>query len=415
MRTLFIGKTWPEPGSSAAGGRTLELLRTFRGAGWPTTFATAAAASPFAADPEALGIDCHSIAVNDSGFDVWVRALEPELVVFDRFMTEEQFGWRVAANCPEAMRVIDTSDLHALREARRIRLGTKNELDLFNTIALREVGAIFRSDLSLVISEYEIGLLEREFQVPSAQLAYLPLMLPEPDEKAPGFDLRAHFAMIGNYLHEPNWDAVQWCCREIWPLIRAKLPTAELHVFGAYEPAKARRFQREGNGIFIRGRAGDARATLARYRVNLAPLRFGAGQKGKVADGFLSGTPTVVTPIAAESMNGPIEWGCPIAADARGFAETAVTVHEDRDIWERVRRQGFAIARQRLGADIWRPRLIERLERLAAVGPVERGRHFIGRLLRYHWYRSTEFMSRWIEEKNRNERNARDDRTPCGG
>ncbi len=401
MRTLLIGKTWPEPGSSAAGGRTLELLRSFRDAGWPTSFATAASESPHTADLRELGIDSHSISVNDSAFDQWIQNLDPDLVVFDRYMIEEQFGWRVEKNCPDALRVIDTIDLHCLREARRLQLRSNGDLDLFNEIALREIAAIFRSDLSFIISEVEMEILKTQFQIPPAQLAYLPLMLPEPDESAPDFDARKNFVMIGNYLHEPNWDAVQWCCREIWPLVHQKLPTAELHIFGAYEPAKARQFHNESRGILIRGRAPDALATLSQFRVNLAPLRFGAGQKGKIADAFLTGTPTVATPIAAESMNGPIDWGCPIASAATEFAETAVALHENREIWHRVRQQGFAIARERLTAATWKPRLIARLLELRETALANRHRNFIGRLLRHHQHRSTEFMSRWIEAKNK--------------
>jgi O-antigen biosynthesis protein len=379
----------------------MELLRAFREADWPTTFATAAAASPHAADLHGMDVACHKIAVNDSGFDSWVKELNPELVVFDRYMIEEQFGWRVDQQCPGAIRVLDTSDLHSLREARRVQLTKGGDLDLFNHIALREVAAIFRSDLSLIISEYEIDLLQNVFQVPANQLSYLPLMLPEPNVESPGFAARKHFVMIGNYLHEPNWDAVQWCCREIWPLIRSMLPAAELHIFGAYEPPKARQLHDPSRGIFICGRAEEAAATLSRFRINLAPLRFGAGQKGKVADGFLSGTPTIATPVAAESMPGPIPWGCAVVADPEGLAETAVAVHEEKETWEQVRQQGFAIARQRLSGQKWRPALVERLQQLVPTVAQDRHQHFTGRLLRHHLHRSTEFMSRWIEAKNK--------------
>lgn len=401
MRTLLLGKVWPEPTSSAAGGRTLELLRAFREAGWPTSFATSSAPTPHTADLTTLEIDCHTIAINDSGFDTWIRQLDPELVIFDRYMIEEQFGWRVEKQCPNALRVIDTIDLHTLREARRHQLRNGGELDLFNETALREISAIFRSDLSLIISDYEMEILEKHFQMPSAQVTYLPLMLPEPNETAPDFLARNHFVMIGNYLHEPNWDAAQWTCREVWPLIREKLPTAELHMFGAYEPAKARQLEARSQGVFIRGRAKDALETLSQYRVNLAALRFGAGQKGKVADGFLTGTPTIATPIAAESMNGAIDWGCPISADPSTFATAAVEVHENPKTWQKVRQQGFQMARQRLNAQHWRPKLIERLQSLAKTGHADRHQHFVGRLLRHHQHRSTEFMSRWIEAKNK--------------
>jgi len=204
--------------------------------------------------------------------------------------------------------------------------------------------------------------------------------------------------MIGNYLHAPNWDAVRWCCAEIWPIIRRCLPEAELHLYGSYEPEKARQLENTAKGIHFFGRADDALKTLERYRVNLAPLRFGAGQKGKVADGFCSGTPTVATPIAAEGMNGPVDWGCLITDGADGFARTAVEVYTDRDSWRRVQEQGYQIVEERFLSEQWRPKLIERLKSMNAGS---RQNQFIGRMLRHHHHRSTEFMSRWIEAKNR--------------
>ena len=117
--------------------------------------------------------------------------------------------------------------------------------------------------------------------------------------------------------------------REIWPSIKRSLPEAELHIYGAYETEKARQLDSAKLGIHMKGRAENALETLERYRVNHAPLRYGAGQKGKVLDGWMSGTPTVATPIAAESMNGLIEWGCAVTNDPEQFAETAARVYCD--------------------------------------------------------------------------------------
>ncbi|MBC2602984.1 glycosyltransferase [Puniceicoccus vermicola] len=398
MKVLVIGKVWPEPRSSAAGARTLGLIEAFLEAGWSVTFATSAQPNEHSVDLVEKGVSTAKIQVNDDAFDEWAQALAPDFVVFDRYMTEEQFGWRIEKACPEALRVLDTIDLHCLREAREQQLKEGGALNLFNDVALREIAAIFRSDLSLMISEFEIECLQSVFQVPATQLSYLPLMLEAPVPSTSTYEDRKDFVMIGNYLHAPNWDAVRWCCAEIWPILRQQLPDAALHLYGSYEPGKARQLENPAKGIHFCGRAGDALHTLERYRVNLAPLRFGAGQKGKVADGFCSGTPTVVTPIAAESMNGPIDWGCPIQADAPGFAQTAVEVYTHPERWERVQRQGYRIVEERFLAQNWKPRLIQQIESLDAES---RQNHFIGRMLRHHRHRSTEFMSRWIEAKNR--------------
>jgi len=398
MKVLVIGKVWPEPCSSAAGTRTLGLIDSFLDAGWSVTFAATAQPTEHSVDLVKRGVSIKKIQVNEDVFDEWARTLAPDFVVFDRYMTEEQFGWRIEKTCPNALRVLDTIDLHCLREAREQQLKHGGTLNLFNEVALREIAAIFRSDLSLIISEFEIECLHSVFQVPSAQLSYLPLMLDRPDASTPTHEDRKDFVMIGNYLHAPNWDAVRWCCAEIWPVIRRHLPDAELHLYGSYEPEKARKLENTTNGIHICGRADDALKTLERYRVNLAPLRFGAGQKGKVADGFCAGTPTVATPIAAESMNGPIDWGCPLHADAAGFAQTAVDVYAQPELWGKVEQQGSRILEKRFLAKEWKPRLIARME---SLNTDSRRNYFMGRMLRHHQHRSTEYMSRWIEAKNR--------------
>ncbi|MGB0743965.1 MAG: glycosyltransferase family 4 protein [Opitutales bacterium] len=398
MKPLIIGKVWPEPTSSAAGKRTQGLIEAFLEAGWPVHFATTAQPTDHSTALEAIGVATSAIQVNDSEFDCWLRELAPDLVLFDRYMVEEQFGWRVEQVCPDALRVLDTSDLHSLRYAREQQVKQGGALDLFNKVALREIAAIFRSDMNLIISEFEIECLRSVFQVPEAQLCYLPLMTDLRAASPLPFDGRSDFVMIGSYLHAPNWDAVLWCCREIWPIIREQLPDAQLHLYGSYESDKARLLENKALGIYSCGRADDALKTIERYRVNLAPLRFGAGQKGKVLDGFCAGTPTVATPIAAESMHGNIDWGCPIPSHADDFAKTAIELYSKPELWTKVQQQGYQILEDRFLASEWKPRLIEQFTKLRSE---DRQKHFTGQMLRHHQHRSTEYMSRWIEAKNR--------------
>ena len=257
-KLLILGTVFPEPNSSAAGTRMLQLMELFQQQGWEITFASAAADSEFALNLSAIGVKQVSVKMNSSSFDEFVRELNPQIVLFDRFMTEEQFGWRVADNCPNALRVLDTEDLHCLRHARHQSLKENREFvqsDLLNEHAKREIASIYRCDVSLIISEYEMELLKTIFKLDEALLHYLPFMLEpiaEADQKAwLAFEERQHFVTIGNFLHPPNWDAIQYLKSDIWPLIRKRLPEAEMHVYGAYTQDKHRQLHSEKEGFFM--------------------------------------------------------------------------------------------------------------------------------------------------------------------
>src|SRR5690606_19493156 len=162
-KLLIIGYVWPEPESSAAGSRMMQLIRFFL-KDHQVYFVTTAAPSPFMADLEGLGVQTGSIELNSDSFDVLLREYLPDVVLFDRFMMEEQFGWRVTENCPGAMKILDTEDLHFLRKARQeaVKDGIEiTESSLFSEVAKREVASIYRCDLSLIISEKEMSILSQ--------------------------------------------------------------------------------------------------------------------------------------------------------------------------------------------------------------------------------------------------------------
>lgn len=396
MHCLILGKVWPEPSSTAAGQRTCDLLAALAEAGWKVSFAAAAKRGEHAEELSRYGVASYPIQVNDSAFDTWIAELRPDVVIFDRFMTEEQFGWRVAQQCPEALRVLDTSDLHCLRVAREVQLKSGGPLQLKNEIALREIAAVYRSDLTLLISEFEVDVLRREFSVPARLLAYWPFCA-KLDYAAPTYAQREHFILIGSLLHAPNLDAVRWCLREIWPKIHHALPHAEIHVYGSYGDRYARELNRPEVGFHFKGRAGEALATMARYRVNLAPLRFGAGLKGKIFDGFQTGTPTVMTSIAAEGVFAGSAW---VNESVDSFAQAAVELYRDPERW-RVRQQAErTVCREDFAASHWLPRLPAILSQAYQNRTLNRAANFTGQMLRHHHHRSTEFLSRWIEAKH---------------
>ncbi|WP_244160401.1 glycosyltransferase [Pseudomonas graminis] len=425
IHVLIIGYVWPEPRSSAASGHVMQLIDCFLEQGWRITIASAATEGEHKADLAALGITEVAIALNHSSFDAFVHELQPDVVLFDQFLMEEQFGWRVEKHCPNALRLLESSDLQSLRHARhqavKERLDGKPDADLtdyFQTprdqlftrmattdLAQREIAAIHRSDLSLMVSDVEIDLLTQAFSVPAAQLHWVPLLVREP-RKAPlgprSFEDRAHFITIGNFRHAPNWDAVLWLKNTVWPLIRAQLPTAQVHVYGAYTPPKAAALHNAAQGFHIMNWAEDALEVMGAARVSLAPLRFGAGIKGKIIDAMVCGTPTVTTPIGAEAMHGELAFPGAVACDAQGVADAAVSLYSDQARWEQAQQDGWQLLPARFGHDRHCAVLIDRILALRDTLQAHRAAHFTGAMLRHHQHKSTQYMSQWIEAKNKN-------------
>ncbi len=401
---VVLGYVWPEPASSAAGWRMLSLLELYRSQGWQVIFASAAERGPHRADLTALGISEVTISLNCSSFDRWIAELQPDAVLFDRFMLEEQFGWRVEAACPNALRLLDSEDLHFLRAARQQAFKEQRQLepvDLHSELAMREIAAILRSDLTLTISEYEMALLQQQFQVPASQLLYCPFLLTLQLPLAlPEFDERKHFVFIGNFRHEPNWQAVLWL-QQIWPLIRAQLPGIELHIYGAYPPPKATALHNNKQGFLIKGWADDAHLVLRQARVCLAPLPFGAGLKGKLIDAMQNGTPSVTTAVGAEGMCLEGAFAGLVAEDNHSIAQAAVRLYQDEALWRASQQQGFAILQQKFAFEALQPGVWQQLEQARTNLSRHRAQHFIGAMLRQHQFRSTKFMGQWIEAKTK--------------
>lgn len=406
---LILGFVWPEPNSSAAGGRMVQLIRIFKDQGFEVTFASSASDSDYMIDLEKLHVTKKPIALNCSSFDVFVKELNPSIVLFDRFMMEEQFGWRVAENCPEAMRILDTEDLHCLRLARQKafkenRQFTNNNL-LEEEAAKREIASILRCDISLIIAEYELELLHSIFKIDSKLLYYLPLLLdPIPIstiQKLPLFEDRKNFVFVGNFLHEPNWNAVQYLKETIWPLIRKQMPEAVLQIYGAYPSQKVLQLHQPKQGFYIMGRANEAQDVVRNAKVVLAPLRFGAGIKGKLVEAMQCGTPSITTTIGAESMSGNLPWNGFIADEAPVFANKAVELYQNKILWQKVQKSGFKIIEKRYLKSLFADDFVKHILKVQSHLKQHRLGNFLGALLHHHTMTSTKYMSRWIEEKNK--------------
>jgi len=408
-KLLIIGFVWPEPKSSAAGGRMMQLISIFKQNGFEITFASAAQDSDFMVNLSEFGVIKKSIELNSSSFDDFVSELNPDVVLFDRFMIEEQFGWRVTEKCPKAIRILDTEDVHSLRTARQKAFKENRTFEiqdlLSEEVAKREVASILRCDLSLIISEFEMKVLKDVFKINEDLLFYLPFLVDEMKEeellKLPSFEERKNFVFIGNFLHEPNWNTVQYLKEAIWPSIRKDFPEAVLEVYGAYPSQKVLQLHQPKNGFYITGRAEDANEIVKKSRIVLAPIRFGAGLKGKLLEAMQCGTPSTTTSIGSEAMHEDLPWNGFIEDNPAEFAKKAISLYQDENLWKQSQKNGIEIINKCYQKSSYSDQLLSLVNSLLADSKNHRLHNFMGNLLQHHAYKSTMYMSKWIEEKNK--------------
>lgn len=400
---LVIGYVWPEPRSSAAGCHMMSLIRLFSSQGWEVHYGSPASRGEHECDLESEGIRSHEIRLNCASFDTFIKELSPQVVLFDRFMMEEQFGWRVAEHCPDAMRVLDMEDMHSLRQARHEAVKSGREVrdaEVVTDSAKREVASIYRCDLTLVISEAEEEILRERYGVPAFLLSYCPFLLSAEERGRPAFRAREHFISIGNFRHAPNWDAVLQLKQVIWPRLRVRLPEAELHIYGAYPPPKAMQLHKEKEGFLVKGWTDDARAVMSEARVCLAPLRFGAGLKGKLTEAMLCGTPSVTTSIGAEGIQGGGAWPGAVEDDPEDFIQATVRLYEKEAHWGECVSRGDDLLKNRFNKEEISTRVMAEIDQVRENLQAHREKNFTGSMLQHHTMKSTQYMAQWIEAKN---------------
>ena len=405
-KLLIIGFVWPEPKSSAAGSRMMQLISFFQSQEYQITFASACAKSDNAFDLSSIGVDKVTIELNHSSFDDFILKLNPDITLFDRFMTEEQYGWRVTEHCPDALKILDTEDLHFLRRARQQAFKDNIEVTpdaLFNDTAKREIASIYRCDLSLIISTAEMGLLKSTFKIDSSLLCYLPFLIAPISEaqkkKLPAFEEREHFISIGNFLHEPNYNALLYLKETIWKGIRTQLPNAQLHNYGSYASQKVNQLHNEKEGFLIKGFAEDVNEVMQQSRVLLAPIRFGAGLKGKLFDAMQNGTPFVSTLVGVEGIVDDTKQAF-VCDASNDFIQHSVKLYGETSIWRQQQRLGFEILEQQFSKSHFENEFKKRLLALITNLKAHRQQNFTGQLLQHHTLQSTKYMSKWIESKN---------------
>jgi glycosyltransferase involved in cell wall biosynthesis len=349
-----------------------------------------------------------------------LKRLKPDVVMFDRFILEEQFGHWVYQYCPQARVMLETQDLHFVRRARESAKDQYLQVDVgadfyqhgpVAETALREIASIHRVDHTFVVSTFEERLLVDHFEVPAHKVSWVPMVADAVlagEQPAVGatkkFEERHGFCWVGNFRHQPNIDGLRWFRGEIWPRIRIRFPGAKVHVYGAYPSAEVMQWNRPQDGFHVHGQADTLAKVFESVRVNLAPLRFGAGVKGKILEAMAYQVPTVTTKIGVEGLmahgqNVHDHFPGLEANTSQFFAETCIALHEDETLWNKMHRRTLELGASYTvsGAEHRIAAAFEQLEKDRAANKFP---SFTSRVMRHELMNSHKYFARWIEAKN---------------
>lgn len=338
-RVLVIDTALPRPDRDSGSQRALQVLKLIRESGHAVDFLPERGAQdgPHLATLRDLDIRLLSSTTPLDAFRRAVRTgADYHAVIVCRYHLAEYWMPFIAAQLPRAKRILDTVDLHHLRESREAVLHENHRLQaLAASTRRRELAAIAASDEAWVVSPEEARLLQ---SLGCRTPVKLVPNLHEPSQELPRFDDRSGVLFVGGAGHPPNVDAVRWLLQDIVPALHATRPDIPVHLAGAGlrnafpGPLPA--------GVACHDHVPDLGPLFDAIRIGIAPVRFGAGVKGKVSQCLALGLPVVATSCAAEGLR--LEHGSNvlIADDAHAFAAQIVRLHDDRILWETLSTNG---------------------------------------------------------------------------
>lgn len=342
-RILFCAPLPPEFDRESGSRRIYHLVEHMRAAGATVAFVceNAPADSPHVRHLRQLGVPTY-VGFGRHVEDL-VEAGDFDVAVFAFWYLADRYADVVRRRSPSTRIVVETVDLHWLRNARRLlggREGAPGRLDdAFASDFIGELNTYAAADGVLTVSEKEAALIND--LTGHAGLAHA---VPDFDEVERGlapFSQRNGVVFVGNFRHPPNLDAVEYFCQEVLPLVSPRLLREHpVRIVGNGPGARVHELAAAREGVSVVGWVPSVIPYLQRARVSVVPLRYGAGTKRKLIQALLAGTPTVTTSVGGEGL--PVADGEHVLMedDAGGFAAALERLLTDEALWDRMADSG---------------------------------------------------------------------------
>lgn len=347
---LIIDRSVPDPTLDSGSVRLVEIIRLMQKMGWSVTF-MADMVPPSRLGPMTIrGVQFFVDKIDHLPAWLRVHGDSMEAAWLSRFQTVLKHASLIRAITPNAGIIFDTVDLHFLREQRRLAIeGAGCDETLSLRIRDMEIHASALADTTVAISEAEAEILASI--APDSRIAVLGnIQDPIDPGRIPEFHQRSGLLFIGGMQHAPNLDALHWLSTELFAAIRMRLPHVELHIVGAISEDARVKFH--ADGIVFHGQIPSLDLLLSQSRISIAPLRMGAGVKGKINSAMSHGLPVVATAIAAEGMHLQDNVDVLIADDAEAFAAAVHALYHDPILWTRLSAGGLRNVERHYAAGI---------------------------------------------------------------
>ncbi|MEO7067955.1 MAG: glycosyltransferase [Rhodanobacter sp.] len=344
-RVLVVDAMTPDPSRDSGSLRLCAILRLLGEQGWSTAFLPDDGRAS-SAEINALGALGTELLCKPWVADLphWLRSHGSELhaVILCRHTVAGQYAALVRRHAPQARLLFDTVDLHFVREQRAAKLRGNASMAHRARVSQRsELNLITQSDVTFVVSPHEQALLAR--MLPQARVELLSNIHEVHGRQHP-FAGRKDLIFIGGYGHPPNADAIRWMATDLLPHLRAAQPDLRLHIIGSIPDAV--RNELATPGLELHGHVADLSPWMDQCLASLAPLRFGAGVKGKINMATSHGLPVIATHLAVEGMQLQNNTNVLIANDAAAMLTALQQLQHDETLWTKLSDNGLDNVRQ---------------------------------------------------------------------
>jgi len=341
-RALFIDDLVPEPDKDAGSNAAFQHMLSLRRLGYEVTFLPSdnkAEIDLYTNELQRRGIECLDRPYYFSVEDVLRKQQFPfELVYLHRYSNASKYAGMIRQQFPEARILYCVADLHFLRTQRQAELendpGLREEAGQLRRL---ELGAMSFVDCVIVHSAAEAELLQQI--APDVEVQVIPWTIAVRDiTQITG--QQPEIAFIGGYRHLPNVDAAKWAAQSVMPALRSKVPGIELLLVGSHMPNEVSALA--AKDIIPLGYVPSLDSVFARIRLTIAPLRYGAGLKGKVLDSLAAGIPCVMTTVAAEGLDLPADLQSLVVDEPDALSDRIATLCQDCAEYRRIVEAGKA-------------------------------------------------------------------------
>ncbi|MEM8805757.1 MAG: glycosyltransferase [Cyanobacteria bacterium P01_G01_bin.38] len=365
-RLLWIDALTPTPDKDSGSADTFHFLKTACEDGWGVTFLPVFNQNYLGSYTETLqrlGIECwYRPYLNSIEQYLSAHGAQFDVIVLSRVTVAAQIIDDVMRYAPQAKLIFNTVDLHFLRFARELQVnqskGNRRDLD---ELKLQELRVVKECDLTILITEKEAAIVKQ--YVPSAQTAVIPIIREIPGCQNP-FESRKDICFIGGFSHPPNTDAVEHFVYTIWPLIKRKLPECKFIIAGSNMPDRIKDLS--SKDVIVRGFIPELSSLFETVKLSVAPIRYGAGMKGKIVSSLSFGVPVVATSIATEGMGLTDGVNVAVANSPDNFCNLVFEIYSSPERWKLFSTQSLKAATENFSVETISPKIINMLNKISS-------------------------------------------------